>query len=150
DAAMTRSGIGCAEQLDPQRVELPHLHRIPSEGVDRRVLHRVVLRPDPTRRAEVGNSALGRDAGPRQDDAGLALADEGRQVANGVGHRRRVTRVDGFRFSTDVTVRFAETDAQGVAHNANYLIWFEVARVAYLAEYAGGCWGVCQRGAEWV
>ncbi|SRR5712691_10836943 len=44
----------------------------------------------------------------------------------------------GFRFSTDVTVRFAETDAQGVAHNSAYLVWFEVARVAYLAEFAGG------------
>jgi len=43
-----------------------------------------------------------------------------------------------FRFSTDVTVRFAETDAQGVAHNSAYLVWFEVARVAYLAEFAGG------------
>jgi acyl-CoA thioester hydrolase len=46
--------------------------------------------------------------------------------------------MDGFRFHTDVTVRFAETDAQGVAHNAAYLVWFEVARVAYLAEYTGG------------
>jgi acyl-CoA thioester hydrolase len=44
----------------------------------------------------------------------------------------------GFRFGTDVTVRFAETDAQGVAHNSVYLVWFEVARIAYLAEYAGG------------
>jgi acyl-CoA thioester hydrolase len=43
-----------------------------------------------------------------------------------------------FRFSTDVTVRFAETDAQGVAHNSTYLVWFEVARIAYLAEYAAG------------
>jgi acyl-CoA thioester hydrolase len=49
-----------------------------------------------------------------------------------------VTRVGGFRFSTDVTVRFAETDAQGVAHNSTYLVWFEIARIAYLAEYAGG------------
>ena len=40
--------------------------------------------------------------------------------------------MDGFRFSTEVTVRFAETDAQGVAHNAVYLVWFEVARVDYL------------------
>jgi acyl-CoA thioester hydrolase len=46
--------------------------------------------------------------------------------------------VSDFRFHTDVTVRFAETDAQGVVHNAVYLVWFEVARVAYLAEYAGG------------
>jgi acyl-CoA thioester hydrolase len=44
----------------------------------------------------------------------------------------------GFRFSTDIRVRFAETDAQGIAHNSNYLIWFELARVAYLEEYAGG------------
>jgi acyl-CoA thioester hydrolase len=46
--------------------------------------------------------------------------------------------VHGFSFSTDIKVRFAETDAQGIAHNANYLIWFEVARVAYLERYAGG------------
>jgi len=59
-----------------------------------------------------------------------------------------VTRVEGFRFSTDVTVRFAETDAQGVAHNANYLVWFEVARVAYLAEYAGGYSAIRERGFE--
>jgi acyl-CoA thioester hydrolase len=44
----------------------------------------------------------------------------------------------GFRFGTDVTVRFAETDAQGVVHNSVYLVWFEIARIAYLAEYAGG------------
>lgn len=44
----------------------------------------------------------------------------------------------GFSFSTDVKVRFAETDAQGIAHNSNYLIWFEVARVEYLERHAGG------------
>jgi acyl-CoA thioester hydrolase len=43
-----------------------------------------------------------------------------------------------FRFGTDVVVRFAETDAQGVAHNSVYLVWFELARIAYLAEFAGG------------
>lgn len=53
-----------------------------------------------------------------------------------------------FRFSTEVTVRFAETDAQGVAHNSNYLIWFEVARIAYLAEYAGGYSALRQQGLE--
>jgi acyl-CoA thioester hydrolase len=46
--------------------------------------------------------------------------------------------VDGFRFSTGVRVRFAETDAQGIAHNSNYLVWFEIARVAYLERFAGG------------
>ena len=47
-------------------------------------------------------------------------------------------RVEGYVFSTAVAVRFAETDAQGVAHNAAYLVWYEVARVEYLARYAGG------------
>jgi acyl-CoA thioester hydrolase len=46
--------------------------------------------------------------------------------------------MSAFRFSTDVRVRFAETDAQGVVHNSNYLVWFEIARVAYLEEFAGG------------
>ena len=44
----------------------------------------------------------------------------------------------GFSFSTEVRVRFAETDAQGIAHNSNYFVWFEVARVDYLDRYAGG------------
>ena len=43
-----------------------------------------------------------------------------------------------FRFATDVRVRFAETDAQGVAHNSVYLVWFEVARIDYLERHAGG------------
>jgi acyl-CoA thioester hydrolase len=51
---------------------------------------------------------------------------------------RRVGALEGFSFSTDVRVRFADTDAQGVAHNASYLVWFEVARVEYLRAYAGG------------
>ena len=44
----------------------------------------------------------------------------------------------GFSFATEVRVRFAETDAQGIAHNSNYFVWFEVARVEYLERYAGG------------
>lgn len=35
-------------------------------------------------------------------------------------------------------MRFAETDAQGIVHNSNYFVWFEVARVEYLERYAGG------------
>lgn len=46
--------------------------------------------------------------------------------------------METFRFATDVRVRFAETDAQGVAHNAVYLVWFEIARVEYLERFAGG------------
>ena len=53
-----------------------------------------------------------------------------------------------FRFSTDVTVRFAETDAQGVAHHAAYVVWFEVARVEYLARFDGGYPGLQARGFE--
>ena len=43
-----------------------------------------------------------------------------------------------FSFATEVRVRFAETDAQGVAHNSNYFVWFEVARIDYLERHAGG------------
>ena len=49
-----------------------------------------------------------------------------------------MTRITEFRFSTDIRVRFAETDAQGIAHNSNYLIWFELARVEYLEKFTGG------------
>ncbi len=73
---------------------------------------------------------------------------ERRQLGNGVRHGRRVTCVERSRFSTDVRVRFAETDAQGVAHNANYLVWFEVARVAYLEEFAGGYSAIRDQGLE--
>ena len=56
--------------------------------------------------------------------------------------------MDGYNFSTEIAVRFAETDSQGIAHNANYLIWFEVARVEYLARYAGGYQSMRDRGLE--
>src|SRR3954453_1915486 len=46
--------------------------------------------------------------------------------------------MEGYTFETAVRVRFADTDAQGIAHNASYLVWFEVARVEYLREFAGG------------
>jgi acyl-CoA thioester hydrolase len=46
--------------------------------------------------------------------------------------------MEGFTFSTEITVRFAETDAQGIAHNASYLVWYEVARIEYLARFRGG------------
>jgi acyl-CoA thioester hydrolase len=56
--------------------------------------------------------------------------------------------VKGFSFSTDVTVRFAETDAQGIAHHAAFVVWFEVARVAYLEKHAGGYQTIRDRGFE--
>lgn len=50
--------------------------------------------------------------------------------------------MEEFRFSTDLRVRFSETDAQGVVHNAVYLDWFEIARIAYLARFRGGYRGL--------
>jgi acyl-CoA thioester hydrolase len=58
--------------------------------------------------------------------------------------------LDGFRFSADLSVRFSETDAQGIANNAVYLNWFEVARVAYLARFRGGYRGLVESGVEAV
>lgn len=54
----------------------------------------------------------------------------------------------GFRNSYEVRVRFAETDAQGIAHHASFVVWLEVARVAYLAEHAGGYRSIRTRGLE--
>jgi acyl-CoA thioester hydrolase len=56
--------------------------------------------------------------------------------------------MDGFSFSTDVRVRFAETDAQGIAHHASFVVWLEVARVAYLAAHAGGYQAIRDSGVE--
>jgi len=56
--------------------------------------------------------------------------------------------VEGFSFTTRVRVRFADTDAQGVAHNTSYLVWFEVARVEYLRAFAGGYQALRDRGVE--
>ena len=55
---------------------------------------------------------------------------------------------DGFRSAYDVRVRFAETDAQGIAHHAAFVVWLEVARVAYLADHAGGYRGIQAQGIE--
>ena len=56
--------------------------------------------------------------------------------------------MDGYTFSIPIRVRFADTDAQGVAHNSTYLVWFEVARVEYLREFAGGYQALRDRGVE--
>lgn len=45
-------------------------------------------------------------------------------------------------------MRFAETDAQGVAHNSVYLVWFEIARIDYLDRYADGYPALRERGLE--
>jgi acyl-CoA thioester hydrolase len=56
--------------------------------------------------------------------------------------------MEGFTFSVPVRVRFADTDAQGVAHNSAYVVWFEVARVEYLRAFAGGYQALRDRGIE--
>ena len=56
--------------------------------------------------------------------------------------------MDGYTFSVPIRVRFADTDAQGVAHNSAYLVWFEVARVEYLREFAGGYQALRDKGIE--
>jgi acyl-CoA thioester hydrolase len=53
-----------------------------------------------------------------------------------------------FSFETEVRVRFAETDAQGIVHNAVYLVWFELARIDYLARFRGGYPGLRAEGIE--
>jgi acyl-CoA thioester hydrolase len=54
----------------------------------------------------------------------------------------------GYPFTTEVSVRFAETDAQGIVHNSVYLVWFELARVEYLARFAGGYQALRDQGIE--
>jgi len=56
--------------------------------------------------------------------------------------------MEGFSFTTRVRVRFADTDAQGIAHNAAYPVWFEVARVEYLRAFAGGYQALRDSGIE--
>jgi acyl-CoA thioester hydrolase len=56
--------------------------------------------------------------------------------------------VAGFPFSTEIKVRFAETDAQGIAHHASFVVWLEVARVEYLERFAGGYQAIRDRGIE--
>jgi acyl-CoA thioester hydrolase len=52
------------------------------------------------------------------------------------------------KFSNDVTVRFAETDAQGIAHHAAYLVWFETTRIEYLRRFRGGYLGLREEGVD--
>ncbi len=50
--------------------------------------------------------------------------------------------------SHQVRVRFAETDAQGIAHHAAYVVWLEEARVAYLDAFTGGYNHIREQGIE--
>ncbi len=48
------------------------------------------------------------------------------------GEGRPLADLSSYPFVTEVRVRFADTDAMGVAHHASYLVYLEVARVEYL------------------
>jgi len=56
--------------------------------------------------------------------------------------------MEGYNYSTEVVVRFAETDAQGIAHHASFVVWLEVARVGWLAAHAGGYRAIQAQGIE--
>ncbi len=56
--------------------------------------------------------------------------------------------MEGFSFATEIRIRFAETDAQGIAHHASFLVWLEVARVAYLERHTDGYRAIRERGIE--
>lgn len=51
-------------------------------------------------------------------------------------------------FAITTRVRFAETDAQGIAHNSSFVVWFELARVEYLREHTGGYQRLRDKGIE--
>ena len=53
-----------------------------------------------------------------------------------------------YTFANEVRVRFAETDAQGVAHHASYIVWFEVTRIEYLRRFRGGYAGLREEGVD--
>jgi acyl-CoA thioester hydrolase len=56
--------------------------------------------------------------------------------------------MDGFAFTTELSVRFSETDAQAVAHHAAYLVWVEIARIEYLARFRGGYPALLEAGVD--
>ena len=131
-------GRAVEQAVDPRPVPPPDPVRVAPERVDRRHLERVDLGPDARRRAEVGDAALGRIPAPVRTTAGPRSRISARERRRGT-HARIVGAVlsrrawTGYRVRHDVRVRFAETDAQGIAHHASFVVWLEVARVAYLA-----------------
>ena len=50
--------------------------------------------------------------------------------------------------SIEFRVRYAETDQMGIAHHSNYLVWFEIACVAYLGQFPGGYKGLVEQGVD--
>jgi len=49
----------------------------------------------------------------------------------------------------ELTVRYAETDAQGIVHHANYLVWFEEGRSEFLRQN-GFCYSDLEKAGYYV
>ena len=56
--------------------------------------------------------------------------------------------MEGFTFSTRCACASPTPTRRGSSHNAAYLVWFEVARVEYLREFAGGYQALRDHGIE--
>ncbi len=52
---------------------------------------------------------------------------------------------DAARSAVDIEVRYAETDAMGIVHHSNYLVWFELARTN-LCRQTGTEYAAIERG----
>ncbi len=81
-AQVTGVRLGREQQVDTRAVELPHATRIGEKRLDGRDLERIDVLPDPALRPEVGDAALRRDTGSREDDAWLSLAKRGGQCVD--------------------------------------------------------------------
>lgn len=57
---------------------------------------------------------------------------------------------DAFKFAIRQRVRFAETDLQGVVYYANYLVYAEVGRIAYLRHLGVDYSDLLQRGLDFT
>ena len=100
-ASATCPAFGSAARRPPIRgpYQRQTRERVAAERVDRRDLERVDVRPDPARRAEVRDPALGRHAGAREHDRRAAVADQRRELRGGSHgahpRRRGISRPDG-------------------------------------------------------
>jgi len=61
--------------------------------------------------------------------SGRALRAEPQDEASGRGLSRAV--------EVTLRVRYAETDAMGIVHHTNYIVWFEVGRGEYMRQQGG-------------
>ncbi len=66
------------------------------------------------------------------------MADEAQGTSLAASDTRVVPSPQGTVVETALRVRFAETDAMGVAYHTNYLVWFEVGRSAYWRAVVAG------------